>query len=403
MRPTGKPFPFLRPFPTMTDQLECLSVLDQTGKPGDIKIVSRNGSAQTVDTLRAGEKGTQVLEWCARVGALAVAYLLLGYATAAALGLPIHWPTRHLIAQAQMITLIVYLPLVLAYFVQRIVGPRVHIGGLASKFLSPTFFLEFVFAMTAVHATLTMFVNLKQFVPAINPQLYDAVLTQIDMALHFGVDPAIALTRVAANAGWQPFLDLAYLTFFPVQVLVPLLFLLHARLRPQRGRFFFAYCLLWMVGSVVYALWPSVGPIYHQPAEFTTVAEAPHTQKIQATLIQDYVRLRADPAYYRVKLSHGVAALPSLPVAMIALFALATARVRAVSMALWGLTFITFIGSLALGWHYAVDGYAGVVLALAVWVGARPLVGGTRPEDGHSATGGGRGFATERSSDANRD
>jgi hypothetical protein len=84
-------------------------------------------------------------------------------------------------------------------------------------------------------------------------------------------------------------------------------------------------------------------------------------------LIGDYVRFRTDPSYYEMKLYRGVAALPSLHVAVLALFAMGTWRWRALSIVLWVLTAVTFVGSMALAWHYAVDGYLGVALAYACW------------------------------------
>jgi hypothetical protein len=59
---------------------------------------------------------------------------------------------------------------------------------------------------------------------------------------------------------------------------------------------------------------------------------------------------------------------------VLALFAIATGRWRMLAIALWLLTAVTFVGSLALGWHYAVDGYAGLLLAALVWLVARHAV-----------------------------
>jgi membrane-associated phospholipid phosphatase len=99
--------------------------------------------------------------------------------------------------------------------------------------------------------------------------------------------------------------------------------------------------------------------------------QAPYARYLQDLLMKDYVRFRVDPSYYTVKLYQGVAALPSLHVGLLALFAIATWRWRMLAIVLWLLTAVTFVGSLALGWHYAVDGYAGLALAALVWLVAR--------------------------------
>src|SRR5262249_14969179 len=152
--------------------------------------------------------------------------------------------------------------------------------------LSPRFFFELIAAMAAVHVTLMVFVNLKQYVPAINQGLYDSPLWRLDEWIHLGVAPSARMSEWAGEHGWLDFLDQAYLIFFPVQVVVPLAFLLSRRLRPQRGQFFFAYCLLWMVGSLAYALWPSLGPVYYRASRFLWLEGAPYAQHLQQILIE---------------------------------------------------------------------------------------------------------------------
>jgi hypothetical protein len=307
------------------------------------------------------------LGWMSPALVLALAYIALGYAVAGAHDLPIHWPVGYLFGQTKKILLVVYAPLVLAFVADGVLGPRARAGTLKGLLFSPRFFGELLLAIAVVNATVMMFVNLKQFIPTLNPALYDSPLWRLDAWLHLGFEPAARVSDWAGENGWMDLLDQAYVVFFPVQLAVPLLFLVAPRLRPQRGRFFFAYCLLWMLGGLVYVLWPSLGPVYYRPSRFPWLEDAPYARHLQVTLIQDYIRFRGDPGYYAYKLSHGVAALPSMHVGVLAFFAIATSRLRAVSIGLWAITAVTFVGSLALAWHYAVDGYAGVLLAAIAW------------------------------------
>ncbi len=312
--------------------------------------------------------------WPGRCVALVAAYLGIGYAVAASIGLPIHWPFAHLYKQAQWIFLVLYAPLMVGCVLAMVGQARPLWSRFRAFALSPAFFLEFAVAMIVVHATIMMFVNLKQFIPAMNEHLYDSPLWRLDAWLHFGVDPAVVATELAHEWGLLPWLDRAYVLYYPAQVLVPLLFLVARPLRPWRGRFFFAYCLLWMLGGLVYVAWPSLGPVYYRASRFVWLSEAPYAQYLQELLMRDYVRFRSDPSFYTVKLYQGVAALPSLHVGVLTLFALSTWRWRAVSVLLWLLVAVTFVGSLALGWHYAVDGYAGALLAWIAWRIARLAV-----------------------------
>lgn len=311
--------------------------------------------------------GFSGLGWAWPCLLLVLAYLGIGYAVAGAHGLPVHWPFGYLLGQAQKILLVVYTPLVVAWLLDSMVGPRARAGYLRSLLFSPRFFVELLAVIVLVHATVTMFVHLKQFIPNLNTALWDSPLWRLDAWLHLGWEPAPAVSDWAGEKGWLELLDQAYVLFFPVAIVVPPFFLVSRTLRPHRSRFLFGYCLLWMVGSLVYVLWPALGPVYYRPSRFVWLEEAPYARHLQVTLIQDYIRFRADPGYYAMKLSDGVAALPSMHVGVLAFFAMATWRLRPLSIALWLSTAVTFVGSLALAWHYAVDGYAGVALGAVCW------------------------------------
>jgi len=344
--------------------------------PGTVDLAAA-GSGPGLRSARASASAAfdrALTGWPGRCVALVAAYLGIGYAVAASVGLPIHWPVAHLYKQAQWIFLVLYAPLMVGC-VLAMMGQERSIWQRARGFaLSPAFFLEFAVAMVVVHATIMMFVNLKQFIPALNDRLYDSPLWRLDAWLHLGIDPAVVATELAHEWGLLPWLDRAYVLYYPAQVLVPLLFLVAKPLRPWRGRFFFAYCLLWMLGGLMYVVWPSLGPVYYRGSRFVWLDQAPYAQYLQELLIRDYVRFRSDPSFYTVKLYQGVAALPSLHVGVLTLFALSTWRWRAVSGALWLLVAVTFVGSMALGWHYAVDGYAGALLAWIAWRVARLAV-----------------------------
>lgn len=332
-------------------------------------------ATQTADWTRGMAAIERALVgWVGRCLALVAAYVALGYMVAALVDLPIHWPFAHLYAQARWIFLLTYGPLMIGCLLA-FAGQERPLWQRCRRFvLSPAFFVEFAAAMIVVHATIMMFVNLKQFIPALNERLYDSPLWRLDAWLHLGIDPAVVATELAAAWGLLPWLDRAYLLYYPAQVVVPLLFLVAKPLRPLRGRFFFAYCLIWMLGGLMYVAWPSLGPVYYRSSRFVWLDQAPYAQYLQELLIRDYIRFRSDPDFYTVKLYQGVAALPSLHVGVLTLFALATWRWRKLSVALWLLTAVTFVGSLALGWHYAVDGYAGALIAALAWFVARAAV-----------------------------
>ncbi|MEW6270198.1 MAG: phosphatase PAP2 family protein [Thermodesulfobacteriota bacterium] len=318
--------------------------------------------------------------WPARCVALVAAWAALGFAVAASIGLPLRWPTTELVVRARWMLLLLYAPLALAWVLAAAGRQRPLLGRWRRLLLSPAFFLEAVVALAALHVTVGVLANLKQYLPAINEMLYDSPLWRLDAWLHAGVEPAVAATELAAEHGLLPWLDHAGLLSSAMQLVVPLLFLLAAKLRPLRGRFFFAYCLLWMLGCALFALWPTLGPAFYRPSRFVWLDQAPHAQHLQDALLRDYVAFRTDPSRYAVTLHQGIVALPNLQVGVLALFALAAARWRALSLGLWLSTLVLFAASLALGWHYAVDGYAGALLACVAWLAACCAVPEQRPD-----------------------
>jgi membrane-associated phospholipid phosphatase len=64
----------------------------------------------------------------------------------------------------------------------------------------------------------------------------------------------------------------------------------------------------------------------------------------------------------------GISAMPSMHVGGIVLVAIvAWRRWRPLGAACWGYAGVIQIGSVVLGWHYAIDGYAGALLAWGCW------------------------------------
>jgi hypothetical protein len=158
--------------------------------------------------------------------------------------------------------------------------------------------------------------------------------------------------------------------------------------RPSRrqARFFGAFALVWIVGSVLAVVIPSAGPVFYarvtgDATPYGHLEWVLSTGPLLATTLQrDLWSAYAQGAGGLVK---GIAAFPSLHVAMPALYAASARGPR--ERWLWiAFLLLTLVGSIVLGWHYAVDGYAGIVLSVACWrvagfVVAKPIAGRDSP------------------------
>lgn len=225
--------------------------------------------------------------------------------------------------------------------------------------------VEVARVLLAIKLCLCLYSSLKQAIPLMNPVLYDDQFWAIDRWLHLGHSPVhTSLSWFSAPVFSRP-IDGLYVFWYTVKMPFLVYFVFFAAQR-RCWRFLTAYFLLWMAGVFFAIAWPSVGPIYTNPELFSELAK-PFADTLQAPLWADYQALLADPAAYQFKLYEGVAAFPSLHVGFMALFAISVREVRWIfwpMVIFWGLI---QLGSVLLGWHYAVDGYAGSLIGVALW------------------------------------
>ena len=80
-------------------------------------------------------------------------------------------------------------------------------------------------------------------------------------------------------------------------------------------------------------------------------------------------------------MASGISAMPSLHVAIVTLCAISGWYVNRLVGGLMTLfAIVIFIGSIHLGWHYAVDGYASALATAAIWIAVGRLLRRRRGE-----------------------
>lgn len=210
---------------------------------------------------------------------------------------------------------------------------------------------------------------LKLMVPILNPVRYDEQLWAIDRALFLGWSPNVLFLELFSNEMFIKFVDFSYAwAFFATLLISTTLFL---TIRNERIRIAFATgnAVLWLVGAYLYVLVPALGPVYSFPEVWAdTTHLLGRSQYIQLELLTNYQRVLAirqghlDPG---ISMIYGVAAFPSMHVAFQLYFALWIGLLdsRAGILCRLGVGVI-FIGSIITGWHYLIDGIAGVAIAL---------------------------------------
>ncbi len=238
---------------------------------------------------------------------------------------------------------------------------------------------SFVLAATFAYAWL------KVCVPLLNPRLWDAEVWRFERWLHFGISPNVLVLELFRGAGWLRAID-AWYAFWLVTVFLGWSWGLAMPGLARRRNLMFACIFLAVAGSWSYLAMPVLGPCYAFPELFDGARdELVRAAPTQRALAANYARMieGRDGSLRQFNPYFGVAAMPSLHVGAHWLFALwARRHARKLFVPFAMATLLTFLGSLATGWHYAIDGYAGMLLA---WAAVR-LADRFEPVDAVEAT-----------------
>lgn len=225
---------------------------------------------------------------------------------------------------------------------------------------------------------MSAFTSIKGLIPLVQPYTWDPVFMQADRVLHGGVDPWRILMPVFGGGFVTGVLNVVYNLWYVVMFAVLYWQLLDLRRPALRRRFFTVFFLGWAInGTVLAMVFSSAGPCFY--GVVTELADHPFVE--QMTRLRDLSAagypvwaVQTQDALWqayqnnRTGLGSGIAAMPSVHVAMAVLFAvLGLYYNRWVKYGLIAFAVLIMIGSVHLAWHYAVDGYLGAVVVLALW------------------------------------
>ncbi len=213
---------------------------------------------------------------------------------------------------------------------------------------------------------------LKLVVPLFRTQNFDAALWQLDQTLGFGLSPVILVLDVFHGAGALRAVDWSYANIFYTSMLVAMTYFLSHPSRRIRIAFANGNAGLWLSGAWLYFLVPSLGPAYRFPDIWFAHAEAlPITQNLQAMLMrnwQNVLRAWSGQPHGPIFIAFGIAAFPSLHVAFQTYVFFWMRRLWLSGQVLFAVfAFAIFLGSMITGWHYLVDGIAGVLMAYVAY------------------------------------
>jgi hypothetical protein len=227
------------------------------------------------------------------------------------------------------------------------------------------------------------FTALKMSIARIVPFYADPWLSHLDRFLHGGVDPWRILQPILADPLTTFAIDYCYRIWFPTVFIALIYGAFMVRDDRLRLQFLLTYFLCWIVlGNLLAVALSSVGPCYYEAfggdgryrdllAYLRQVNE--HEFGLFAVQIQSSLLHLYRAGDFRI--GSGISAMPSMHVAVALVVAIFARRIHPIlGMAALGFVIVIVIGSVHLGWHYAVDGYASLLLVPLIWMTSGRIV-----------------------------
>ncbi|WP_164517296.1 phosphatase PAP2 family protein [Tabrizicola piscis] len=220
---------------------------------------------------------------------------------------------------------------------------------------------------------LIFFAQIKSLIPTLMPFSWDEYFMELDRLLHFNTDPYSLLHTVLGGH-----YSLSFFTGMYNVWLLVVYFALFAScfLRPDsaiRMQFLISFLLVWALGGNLLAIvFSSAGPPYYALLglgdTFEPLMDLLRAHAATGALSVVDTQILLWDFYTAPNSINAISAFPSMHVAsstLIAIFAFRLSRFAGYVMTAFAV--VIMIGSVLLGWHYAVDGYVGAFLAVLVW------------------------------------
>lgn len=267
---------------------------------------------------------------------------------------------------------------------------------IAQSVFEPSRTLSYVVLFLAFGPLMHTFIAFKAAIPIVQPFAWDERFMEWDQWLHFGVHPFAWLQPVLGSPPVTAAIDDVYFAWMSVTWFTVIWQAWHApRSSAIRSQFLVAFSLCWIVlGNGLATLLSSAGPVYFGAVtgasdpyillfEYLATVDAAHD--LHAVWLQDLLwTVYQDPGLTGL----GISAMPSLHVAIAVLLVLLGFAIhRAIGWAYAVFALFILVGSVHLGWHYAIDGYVAALATVPIWWASGGIVRSWRKRVGLDTVG----------------
>ena len=244
-----------------------------------------------------------------------------------------------------------------------------------ATWLTGRWFANLAVALVILPTSISIFSAAKRPIPIIHPFTWDHRLEDLERRLHGGRQAWEWIQPLVGHPLVTVILDRFYHLGWSLLIIGTLALLIAAPVSQIRQRYLTAWVILSFIVTVAALAFSSAGPPFYDRVVGETDPYAAllryldgvsgHTPLLSAggrsVLWNAYV-------HHINRFGYGISAMPSMHIATATLLACLAFRIRRpLGAAASGVVILMQTASVALGWHYAVDGYVGAAFAIVSW------------------------------------
>ena len=225
------------------------------------------------------------------------------------------------------------------------------------------------------------FTVFKGNITVVQPFSWDQTFDQWDVALHFGYRPWELLQPIFGYAPMTFLLNFNYNLWFFILNFFWVHYAFIAKPGAERSKFYLTFFMTWAIGGSLAAIfYSSAGPCYYGHLGLGADPYLPLMSYLRG--VNDFIPIWAVETQNLLwaekaagSVYGGVTAIPSMHNATALLFVLCTWNKG--GWLRWLMVVhcvLIFLGSIHLGWHYAVDSYLAWALVVGFWLIAGAVV-----------------------------